>query len=274
MASDKKVVLVTGGNTGLGLEVVTALYASPWPYQIIIGCRTVVKGENAIASLIGQTSESNSHLSTVQLDISEDSSIETAVQDIKSRFGRLDVLVNNAGVLHDADIAAGKMSIREGFNTSWDVNVTGTHVLTTQAMPLLLKSSDARLIFITSGTSSLTESGLVDVPVPKLRALNASPAKGWPKNTPDAIPLYRSVKTGLNMLMREWHRTLLNDGVKVWGINPGYVATGIGGVGAEEMKKMGARDPAEAGKFIKDVVEGSRDEDVGKVVRANGVQPW
>ncbi|KAJ0347532.1 hypothetical protein COL154_009613 [Colletotrichum chrysophilum] len=238
MAFDKKIVLVTGGNTGLGLEVVKALYASPWPHQIIIGCRTVVKGENATASLIGQISESNSHLSTVQLDISEDSSIETAVQDIKSRFGRLDVLVNNAGVLHDADIAAGKMSIREGFNASWDVNVTGTHVLTTQAMPLLLKSPDPRLIFITSGTSSLTESGLVDVPVPKLRALNASPSKGWPKNTPEAIPLYRSVKTGLNMLMREWHRTLLNDGVKVWGINPGYVATGIGGVGAEEMKKV------------------------------------
>ncbi|KAF4910007.1 Short-chain dehydrogenase/reductase tropE [Colletotrichum viniferum] len=234
MAFNKKVVLVTGCNTGLGLEVVKALYASPCPYQIIIGCRTVVK----------------------------DSSIETAVQDIKSRFGRLDVLVNNAGVLHDADIAAGKMSIRRGLQRQLG------------SMPLLLKSSDPRLMFITSGTSSLIESGLVDVPVPKFRALNASPAKGWPKNTPDAIPLYRSVKTGLNMLMREWHRTLLNDGVKVWGINPGYVATGIGGVGAEEMKKMGARDPAEAGKFIKDVVEGSRDEDVGKVVRANGVQPW
>ncbi|KAK2728970.1 short-chain dehydrogenase [Colletotrichum kahawae] len=254
MASGEKVVLVTGGNTGLGFEVVKALYTSPLSYQIIIGCRTVAKGKSAIASLTHQAPESTSHLSIVQLDISQDSSIKNAVQDIESRFGHLDVLVNNAGVLHDADIAAGKMSIREGFNASWD--------------------SDPRLIFITSGTSSLTESGLLDVPNPKLRALNASPAKGWPKNDPDAITLYRSVKTGLNMVMREWHRTLRSDGVKVWAVSPGYLATGIGGAGAEEMKKMGARDPAEGGQFIKDIVEGGGDEDDGKVIRANMVQPW
>lgn len=48
-------ILTYTGNTGLGLEVVKALYASPWPYQLIIGCRTVVKGENAIASLIARS---------------------------------------------------------------------------------------------------------------------------------------------------------------------------------------------------------------------------
>ncbi|KAH0428839.1 short-chain dehydrogenase [Colletotrichum camelliae] len=257
MASGEKVVLVTGGNTGLGFEVVKALYASPLPYQIIIGCRTVAKGESAIASLTHQIPESTSHLSTVQLDISQDSSIKNAVQDIESRFGHLDVLVNNAGVLHDADIAAGKMSIREGLNASWDVNVTGTHILTAHATPLLLKSSDPRLIFITSGTSSLTESGLADVPIPSF-----------------GLSMLALQRTGLNMLMREWHRTLRNDGVKVWAISPGYLATGIGGVGAEEMKKMGAKDPAEGGQFIKDVVEGDRDEDDGKIIRANMVQPW
>ncbi|KAI8163453.1 Short-chain dehydrogenase/reductase tropE [Colletotrichum sp. SAR 10_65] len=251
MATDKRVVLVTGGNTGLGLEVVKALYTSLTPYQIILACRTVAKGESAIANLISQFPQSHSCLSTVQLDISQDNSIESAVQQIDFRFGRLDVLINNAGVLHDSDIAAGKMSLCEGFNTSWNVNVTGTHILTTHAAPLLLKSSDPRLIFITSGTSSLTESALVDVPNRKLQLLNASPAKGWPKNDPEAMTLYRSVKTGLNMLMREWHRTLQNDGVK-----------------------MGARDPAEGGQFIKAVVEGGRDEDDGKVIRANMVQPW
>ncbi|KAJ3962964.1 hypothetical protein N0V92_000251 [Colletotrichum tropicale] len=238
MTSEKRVVLVTGGNTGLGLEVVKALYASSTPYQIIVACRTVAKGESAIASLISQIPEGLSCLSTVQLDISQDDSIKNAVQQIDSRFGRLDVLINNAGVLHDSDIAAGKMSLREGFNASWNINVTGTHILTTHAAPLLLKSSDPRLIFVTSGTSSFTESSLVHVPNPKLQLLNASPAKGWPKNDPEAMSLYRSVKTGLNMLMREWHRTLRNDGVKVWCVCPGYLATGIGGRGAEEMKKV------------------------------------
>ena len=52
------------------------------------------------------------------------------------------------------------------------------------------------------------------------------------------ITSYRSAKTGLNMLMREWYRLLKNDGVKVWAISPGFLATGLGGIGAETLKKV------------------------------------
>lgn len=74
--------------------------------------------------------------------------------------------------------------------------------------------------------------------------------------------------------MREWSRELKNDGVKVFGISPGFLATSLNGIGAEKLKALGALDPSEGGKFIRDVVEGKRDADAGKVIRADSVQPW
>lgn len=224
------------------------------------------------------------------MDLESDESLEKAISDVSSKYGLLDILVNNGGASFDNDITAGKMSMRQAFNKTWDINVTGTHILTTLAAPLLIKSSDPRLIFLASGTSTLTETERSDTP--NLHRLNASPPAGWPK---EAIGLntttYRSSKTGLNMIMREWHRTLLNDGVKVWAVSPGFLATGLAGVGAERLKQvstprcnrdvrmltrwqMGAGDPALGGTLIRDVIEGKRDQDKGKVVRKDTIQPW
>ncbi|KAI0449850.1 hypothetical protein F5B21DRAFT_493010 [Xylaria acuta] len=273
MATDKKILLITGGNTGLGLEAVKALLQSQVAYEILIGCRTVSKGEDAITELKKQFPQTASTLSTVQVDLESDDSLEKAVAEISSKYGRLDVLVNNGGASFDYEIISGKMSMREGFNTSWNVNVTGTHILTTFAVPLLLKSSDPRLIFLASGTATLAETERSDTP-PWSR-LNSSPPAGWPKQVVGiASTSYRSTKTGLNMLMREWRRLLLNDGVKVWAVSPGFLATGLGGLGQEKLLQMGAIDPAIGGHFLKDVVEGKRDHDEGKVIRKDMIQPW
>ena len=78
----------------------------------------------------------------------------------------------------------------------------------------------------------------------------------------------------MNMLMREWVRILGNDNVKVWCISPGFLATGLNGSGGEAKKRMGALDPASGADFIRDVVEGARDEDVGQVVHPTHIQPW
>jgi len=157
--------------------------------------------------------------------------------------------------------------MREMWNKSWNVNTTGTHILTYTFIPLLLQSPDPRLIFITSGTSALTETDNTAIWV------NKSPAKGWPKPRVHPITAYRSSKTGMNMMMREWVRILKNDGVKIWSVSPGFLATGLGG-DQEINKKLGARDPVLGGNFVRDVVEGKRDRDVGKAIRAGDVQPW
>ena len=156
--------------------------------------------------------------------------------------------------------------MRQMWNQSWNVNTTGTHIMTSTFMPLLLESSNPRLIFITSGTSTLA--GIENQALP----VNKNPSKGWPKTNP-GITAYRSSKTGMNMMMREWYRILKEDGVKVWCISPGFLATGLGG-NQEANKSMGAVDPAIGGEFVLNVVEGHRDGDVGRVILRDSVQPW
>jgi NAD(P)-dependent dehydrogenase (short-subunit alcohol dehydrogenase family) len=255
-----------------------------------LGSRSLDKANEAISSVKQESQNSKSNLSSVQVDVSSDDSIRKAFEQIKSQHGRLDTLVNNAGASFDYAAAQGEMTLREAFNAAWDVNVSGTHVMTHEFTPLLLKSTNPRLMFVTSGTSALAETEQFDYP--PLARLNASPEAGWPK-PPSINPVtsYRSSKTGLNMLMREWTKTLKNDDVKVFAISPGFLATGLAGIGAEQLKKvsnrrdrrnepstnaqqMGALDPSEGGKFVRDVVEGKRDHDQGKVIRATMVQPW
>nr|GAT57087.1 predicted protein [Mycena chlorophos] len=275
--TEAKVVLVTGANTGLGYEIIKALYASPQPYALLLGSRTLSKGEAAAAQLKSEVPESTSTLTVIQTDVSSDASLEAAIALITDSHGRIDALVNNAGAGFDGQIRDEKMSIREAFNASWDTNVTGNHVLTTLAIPLLLKSSDPRLIFVTSGTSSIWETDPANWGgMPPLARINASPVAGWPKpKEVNPITSYRSSKAGLNMLMREWARILKNDGVKVWGISPGFLATNLGGISPDTLRKMGAREPHLGGEFMRDVVQGKYDEWVGSVIRSNNTkQPW
>jgi NAD(P)-dependent dehydrogenase (short-subunit alcohol dehydrogenase family) len=273
MSSSNKVILITGGNTGLGLETVKVLYKDDEAYDIIIGSRSVSKGEAAAESVKKEAQQSSSSISVVQVDLTSDESITQALNTIESKFGRLDVLINNGGSNFDGQIQTGDLSIREAWNASWDVNVAGTQVLTHGAVPLLCKSSDPRLLFLTSGTSSISET--VDPTNPVLQRINAVPEAGWPKPTQiNPIEAYRSSKAGLNMMMRQWYRILLKDGVKVWAISPGFLATGLGGIGREQLLKMGAREPIEGANFIRDVIKGKHDEDAGKAIRATMIQPW
>ena len=272
-SAGKPVILITGANTGLGLAAVKALCQSSTAYQVLIGCRNVQKGEDAMNTIKTEVPNTASTLSIVQVDIASDESIQKAAEHVSTRYGRLDALVNNAGANFDAEVRAGKMSNREVWNKTWDVNVSGAQVMTELFMPLLLKSNDPRLIFITSGTACLTETEVTDNPM--LERINAAPAAGWPKDPKTSRhPAYRTCKSGVNMMMREWCRVLRKDGVKVWAVSPGFLATGLGGMGAEMMKKLGAKDPSEGGEFIRDVIQGKRDHEQGKAIRADMVQPW
>lgn len=141
------------------------------------------------------------------------------------------------GANFDVEYRDGKLSMRDFLNKSWDVNVSGNYVLTNTFVPLLLKSQDPRLIFVASGTSSLTNT--LNFEHPAMARINASPAAGWPKPTEvNPITGYRSVKAGLNMIVREWSRMLKEDGVKVFAVSPGFLRTGLANIGEEKLKQV------------------------------------
>lgn len=132
-------------------------------------------------------------------------------------------------------------------------------------MPLLLKSVDPRLIFI-SGLSSITSAVKNYFPTPPQPA-------GWPKKLDFETIGYRSSKCALNMVMVDWNHKLKEDGVKVWCLGPGMVETDLGGM-RHLAKQMGAGDPSVSGNFVRTVVEGERDSDVGKYIGKDGDVPF
>ncbi|KAF2498190.1 NAD(P)-binding protein, partial [Lophium mytilinum] len=257
--SGNTIVLITGGNTGIGYESVKALYvSSKGPYTILLSGRSIEKVNNAIATLEKEFSDTASKLVPLQLDIESDESITAAFETVKSSVGYIDVLINNAGAQFDTDMADGSpASIRTAMNRAYNLNVTSTQVLTVVFEPLLLKSKSPRLLFVTSGLSSLTTA---------TAGLHPRPGITYPFG-------YRCSKTAMNMQMLGWCNRLKEHGVKIWCISPGLLATGLAG-NPEAMKKMGAENADVGGIFIKDVIEGVRDDRVGLVVNRAGVQPW
>ena len=97
MASTK-IVLVTGGNNGIGYETVKALLESDKPYHVLLGSRSLGKAKHAIESLQKECPNSISTLEVIQVDLDSDESIEKAFEQVKANPGHLDVLVNNAGM--------------------------------------------------------------------------------------------------------------------------------------------------------------------------------
>lgn len=155
--AEKSIVLVTGGNTGLGYETIKALYSSPTGHIILMGSRSLDKADSAIKTLQSEVSESNSEVIPIQIDIEDDASIDKLKNEIETKYGKLDILVNNAGgsydpIMHQKPGAAG---IREAFDRTYSLNTTSTQVVTHTLAPLILKSTQTpRIIFITSGMAS------------------------------------------------------------------------------------------------------------------------
>ncbi|WVW84205.1 hypothetical protein I302_106235 [Kwoniella bestiolae CBS 10118] len=268
------IVLITGTNTGIGYETALQLLKSTKEtYKIFVGARSLEKSVGAIDRLKQEegAESTKSTLEALVVDLEDDESIQKAYEEVEEKVGKVDVLVNNAGVLLDSQAKQQNLTTRQLFTKSFDTNVTGTQVLTETFVPLLLKSDAPRLLFLGTSMSSLTIS---EYPQPYF---NHAPPAGWPKPNQE-FWAYKSSKLALVMLMRDWAKTLKNDGVKVWAINPGLVATNLGG-DKEFLESIGAGDPARSGGLIRDVIEGGRDGEVGRMVALEddifgGVVPW
>lgn len=92
-----KTLLITGGNTGLGFEIIKALCGSDEAYQILLGGRSLQRAEDAAKKALAEFPETQSRIQAVQIDIEDDKSIEALYQQVRSEYGHVDILINNAG---------------------------------------------------------------------------------------------------------------------------------------------------------------------------------
>ena len=204
MEAPRKIALVTGANKGLGLEIARQLGQEN--YTILVGARDTERGEGAAETL--RAEGFSAHF--VPLDVTDEASVETAATTITECFGRLDVLVNNAGVLFD-DLPPSQLSMA-ALRRTFDTNVFGV-VRTTQAMlPLLRASDSARIVNLGSAMGSLTLTSDPD----NLRS-------GYWQLA------YAASKAALNAVTVQFANELRAEGIKVNAADPGYVATDLTG---------------------------------------------
>lgn len=213
--------------------------------------RNAEKGEKAKSDIQG-SGGIQGQLSTIQLDVTDPKSIETAVKHIDSKFGKLDVLVNNAG------IASKDTNLKSQLEATLGTNVIGAAMVSQSCKPLLTKSKNGYLLHISSGLGSL---GLASNP--EAANYNAT------------YTVYRMSKAALNMLALQDFKELAPKNVKVFAVCPGLVVSNLRGTSEEERSAGGrAIDPKISGDLILDIITGKRDADVGKFVRTGGLWPW
>lgn len=196
------ITLITGANQGIGLAAATRL-AKEHGHHVIIGSRDANAGSQVAKSLTAEGYAASS----VQLDLTSDVSIAAAYSTIEAEFGKLDVLINNAGILLDGKEAAPD-STRELLERTFATNVTGTACVTEAMLPLLRKSTHPRLIFVSSRMGSLAQATIRDTP---FFAID--------------YKVYDASKAALNMLALNYARILEDVSARVNVVCPGLVNT-------------------------------------------------
>lgn len=199
---DLTITLVSGANGGIGLATATRL-AKEHGHHVIVGSRNADAGAKVASELQAEGYAASS----VQLDLDSDASIFAAAKSIELKFGRLDVLINNAGIL--IDHIPGQTS-RDMFTKTFSTNVIGTACLTEAMLHLLRKSTLPRIVFVSSRMGSLKVS--TDATTP------------W---YPMDYKAYDSSKAAISMLAINYNRILSDVGGRVNLACPGLVATNL-----------------------------------------------
>lgn len=209
--TETRIALVSGANRGIGLEVVRQL--SRAGLMAVLGSRDLSKGQAAAETLKSEGLDA----AVVALDVTSAASISAAVAETVRLFGRLDVLVNNAGIMIDGpgtgqatfDVPASV--VRETFET----NTIGPLLLTQAVIPLMRERGYGRIVNVSSGLGQLADMG-----------------GGW--------PAYRLSKTALNALTRTTASELGPGDIKVNAMCHGWVRTDMGGPNADRPVEKGA----------------------------------
>lgn len=226
-ANNQLVALVTGANQGVGFQIAKALAANG--YKVYVGARSLKNGEKAAAEI-------GTNAYAIQLDVTQPSTIRATANHIEKEHGRLDLLVNNAGISHAGkpgrtleeiteDGRASTASLEE-IRTVWETNVFGVIAVTQAMLPLLRKSSAARIVNVSSGLGSLT--------------WIADPAC-WAREHFGVV--YAASKTALNAVTMAFAIELEKENIKVNAVSPGFTATALNNFQGTDSVEVGSREP-------------------------------
>ena len=222
-----RVALVSGANRGIGFEVARQL--SERGMTVLLGARDFDKGLHAARKLAGAAGE----VIAVQLDVTRQDEVDALARWIEVTYGRLDVLVNNAGGHYDHDAEASTpdlASVRDALDT----NLFGAWRVSSAMLPLMRKHGYGRIVNISSGCAT---------------------ASGGSKYV-----AYRTSKAALNAYTRTLAAELEGSGIVVNAVCPGWVATELGGPGGRPVERGAAGIvwaaslpvPAPTGRFFRD----------------------
>lgn len=200
----KKIALVTGANRGLGFE--TCKQLSQLGVTVLLTSRDPTKGEVAAKQLIDKGLD----VIFYQLDVSDRSNIKDIFTKIENQFGRLDILINNAAILYDKDQSTMNADL-ELVSKALTTNLFGPWLLCQAFIPLMEKNGYGRIVNVSSGAASMhyMEGG---------------------------TPAYGISKVALNALTRKLASELGRKNVLVNSVDPGWVATDMGGHGGRPIE--------------------------------------
>lgn len=207
VAMAEKVALITGALKGLGFE--TARELAQQGYHVVLTGRDEVRGKDALARLHRQDLKAEYRV----LDVASVRSIEQVCSSVISDLKRVDVLVNNAGVLHDdkSSLAGLASVIEQSFRT----NSLGPYLMCEMIVPQMMRQGYGRVVNVSSGMGQLSE-------------MNSG------------YPGYRLSKTALNAVTRIWADKTRGTNILVNSVCPGWVKTDMGGRGATRPVEKGA----------------------------------
>jgi NAD(P)-dependent dehydrogenase (short-subunit alcohol dehydrogenase family) len=238
----EKVALVSGANKGIGKEVARQLGKKG--FKVLIGSRDVSRGEMAAEEL----RKDGVDVSAIQLDVTDDASVHKAIAQIEKNHGKLDVLVNNAGIV--SDTANGIDTSIESVEKTFQTNFIGALRLLQKSAGLLEKSGAGRVVNVSSTLGSHTKM--------------ADPASGF---SGFQYVGYASSKSALNMLTIIAADTLASKKIKVNSICPGYVATDIN-------NNSGPRTVQQGAAIVVKMATLADDGPSGTYVNDDGSIPW
>lgn len=237
---NQKIALITGANRGIGFE--TARQLGQQGIKVLLGARSAEKGVEAATELKNEGLD----VEFILIDVDNAETHESAAKSIEENYGKLDILINNAGIFlnefaDDGAMIPASQTSQDVFRQTFDTNFFNTIALTQEFLPLVKKSDAGRIVFLSSGLGSLN-----------LHSDPNSPIYSY------KVPAYNISKTALNGYAVHLAYELKDTNIKVNAAHPGSVVTDMnanGDITVEEGAKTSvalATLPADgySGKFI------------------------